>query len=222
MLRDSCHRPITQPWKTFSIKKIIPVGQFCRLRDLSLCAVVRVMHLPNVVSLGVLRQMITAQRKRRFSIAAGFARQHTGIRPERTWQACVLLALMFCLPGCVHRGIHTLSWGTTFPRRTGTITVGVSCSTPDQWAHGCTVRPPLGSDGTKLAQPADGASETDITNAEGEPTLAPQAKPPQDSEPSSLLPKHEDWSLPVIDEPATPAGQPLPADDQVRRLSKPP
>ena len=165
---------------------------------------VRVVHLQNVVKLGTLRQMFTAQTKHRFSLAAGSARQRTGIRPKRTWRACTLLALMFCLPGCVHRGIHTLSWGTTFPRRTGTITVGVSCSTPDQRAHGCTVRPPLGSDCTQWTQPADGASETDGANAEGEPTLAPQAKPPQDSE------------------PATPAGQPLPADDQVRRLSKPP
>lgn len=49
--------PSAQPWKTFPIRKTIPVGCFCRLRDLSLCAVVRVMHLPNVVKLGNLQQI---------------------------------------------------------------------------------------------------------------------------------------------------------------------
>ena len=161
----------------------------------------------------------------------------------RTWQACALLTLMLCLPGCADRGIHTLSWGTTFPRRSGTIAVGECRGTPDPWAHGRTVWRPLDSGCTQWTQPADGVSEADPGNAEIAPTLAPQAEPPQDSEPSSLPPGPEDGLLPGIDEleplpgdipagpteesipirePTTPAEQPLPADDQVRRLSKPP
>ena len=173
--------------------------------------------------------------------------ENTLRRPRKrlgwTWQACALLALMLCLPGCVHRGIHTLSWGTTFPRRNGTIGLRACHGTPDPWAHGYTVWRPLGADCTQWTQPVDGAVETDVANAEGEPTLAPRAKPLQDSEPSSLLPGPEDRLLPGVDEskplpPDVPAGptkppipmsepvippeQPQPTDDQVRRLSKPP
>ncbi|NQU24083.1 MAG: hypothetical protein HQ567_22600 [Candidatus Nealsonbacteria bacterium] len=160
-----------------------------------------------------------------------------------TWQAWALLALIVCLPGCLQRGVHTISWGTTLPRRSGTIAVRECHGTPDPWAHGRTVWRPLDSGCTAWRQPVDGAVETDVSNAEDAPALAPQTKALRNSNPSSLLPGYEGGLFPEIDEPdplpgvvpaepiersipmpgaSAPAEQPLPAGDHVRRLSKPP